>query len=121
MSESTSIEAMAPRLARLTGEDEDCCVPQYANLGERLSSTARFHRELSEHRLLADSNRLLALSLLRNRREMCGCELQAALGVTHATVSHHMHLLESAGLVGSERRGKWTFYRLTARARGGRP
>jgi DNA-binding transcriptional ArsR family regulator len=117
MSAGTSIEALAPRLARLTGEDADCCVPEYEGLAERLSSTARFRRELAQHRLLADSNRLLSIALLRDRDELCGCEIQAALGVTHATVSHHMGLLESAGLVRTERRGKWTFYRLTARAK----
>jgi DNA-binding MarR family transcriptional regulator len=63
------------------------------------------------HKALSDEKRLGILKLLEFR-EMCVCELTAALGVTQPNLSHHIKKLESAGLVNSERRGKWVYYSL---------
>ena len=63
------------------------------------------------HKALSDEKRIGILKLL-NFREMCVCELTAALGVTQPNLTHHIKKLESAGLVNSERRGKWVYYSL---------
>ena len=64
-------------------------------------------KEKSEyHKALADEKRLGILTLL-GFREMCVCELTSALGVSQPNLSHHIKKLEYAGLVKSERRGKW--------------
>ena len=47
---------------------------------------------------------------------VCGCDLDAFLGLTQATVSHHMKQLVEAGLVTAERRGRWVYYELVADA-----
>jgi ArsR family transcriptional regulator len=60
---------------------------------------------------LSDPNRLKLLGLL-TVREMCVCELTVALGITQATASHHIAILERAGLVEKRKEGKWTFYQL---------
>ena len=60
---------------------------------------------------LADEKRLKILTLLKFR-EMCVCELTAALGLTQPNLSHHIRKLENAGLVTNERRGKWVYYSL---------
>lgn len=61
---------------------------------------------------LADGNRLRILRLLMDRPR-CVCELTAALGVAQPTVSKHLSILEEAGWVTKERRGKnFIFYRL---------
>ena len=52
------------------------------------------------------------LALLKRRPELCACEIQAATGLTHATVSHHMNVLRDAGLVRARKEGKWMYYRL---------
>lgn len=65
---------------------------------------------------LADENRLFIALLLRERPGLCACEFQAALDLTHPTVSHHMRVLREAGLVDAERRGRWTHYTLTTTA-----
>ncbi len=103
---------LPPRLARLTGEDATCCMPGYRALGRRVARVPGFSEALLRAKALGDRHRLVALALLKRRRELCACEIQAALGVSHATVSHHMTTLETAGLVTSERRGKWVYYRL---------
>jgi DNA-binding transcriptional ArsR family regulator len=42
--------------------------------------------------------------------------VERILGVSQATVSHHMRLLVDAGLVRSEKRGRWMLYSLEAAA-----
>ena len=110
---SAKIEAgLNDRLVRLTGEGPECCAVDYRGLGRKVAQTPSFARALARARALADERRLTALALLRRRRELCACEIQASLGVTHATVSHHMGILVAVGLVTEERRGKWMYYRL---------
>jgi ArsR family transcriptional regulator len=38
--------------------------------------------------------------------------VEAALGLAQATISHHMKVLQQAGLVQAEKRGRWVHYRL---------
>ncbi len=45
-------------------------------------------------------------------QELCACEFVERLGLGAPTVSHHMKALNDAGLVASEKRGSWVYYRL---------
>lgn len=102
--------ALAKRLEALTGVEASCCVMELASLAGGVSRSPKFHEALARVKALSDEKRLLALAILKRRGEACGCELQAALDLTHATVSHHMSVLAEAGLVTSEKRGKWVYY-----------
>lgn len=44
--------------------------------------------------------------------EVCACRLVDHLGLSPATVSHHMSVLKRAGLVDARRDGTWTYYTL---------
>lgn len=44
---------------------------------------------------------------------ICGCDVQDIIGLSQATVSHHMKVLTQAGLVTSEKRGRWVYYQLS--------
>ena len=60
---------------------------------------------------VADPGRLQLLSIIRSKGEACACDLNEPLGLSQPTVSHHLKVLREAGLVESERRGTWVYYR----------
>ena len=62
---------------------------------------------------MADPTRLTMLaSLWKAGGEICICDFTAGLGLSQPTISHHMARLRTAGLVDSEKRGIWVYYRL---------
>ena len=60
---------------------------------------------------LSDENRIRILKLLHNG-EKCACNLLEELDITQPTLSHHMKLLCSCGIVKSRKEGKWMYYRI---------
>jgi ArsR family transcriptional regulator len=62
---------------------------------------------------LADPTRLgMVLALRGAAAPVCICDFTEAYGLTQPTISHHMARLNAAGLVESEKRGLWVYYRL---------
>ncbi|WP_067834271.1 ArsR/SmtB family transcription factor [Nocardia lijiangensis] len=63
---------------------------------------------------LSDPVRLRLLSLVASRvgAQACVCQLSEAFDLTQPTISHHLKVLREAGLLSSERRGSWVYYRL---------
>jgi len=60
---------------------------------------------------LAHPSRLLMVGAL-SAGEQCVCDLQALVGADMSTVSKHLSLLKSSGIVLSEKRGQQVWYRL---------
>ncbi len=75
-------------------------------------------------KLIGDSTRFRIVQFLADpllgccSREdgVCGCDLEAFLGLSQPTVSHHMKQLVAAGVVTAERRGTWVYYELVPQA-----
>ncbi|MCY0937452.1 ArsR/SmtB family transcription factor [Streptomyces sp. H34-S4] len=67
---------------------------------------------------LGDPVRLRLLSMIASRAggEICVCDLTPAFDLSQPTISHHLKLLKQAGLIASERRGTWVYYRLLPQA-----
>jgi ArsR family transcriptional regulator, arsenate/arsenite/antimonite-responsive transcriptional repressor len=63
-------------------------------------------------RALADRTRLRIVNLL-GRGSLCVCDIQRILEQPQSSVSRHLALLKSAGLIADRRDGMRTFYRLT--------
>jgi ArsR family transcriptional regulator len=42
---------------------------------------------------------------------MCACDIEARIGLSQPTISHHMGVLRKAGLVEAEKHGSWMWYR----------
>ena len=60
---------------------------------------------------VSDPSRVKILKMLQ-RRVMCVCEVQAALGIAQSTASKHLKILEDAGLITFYRDGTWVNYNL---------
>jgi len=60
---------------------------------------------------LSDPGRAKALLALRGR-ELCVCQVVELLKLSFPTVSRHISILEDAGLLLAEKRGKWSYCRL---------
>ncbi len=63
---------------------------------------------------LSDPVRLRLLSVVASHEggEACVCDLSAGIELTQPTISHHLKVLRTAGLLDSERRASWVYYRV---------
>ena len=61
-------------------------------------------------KVLADESRLQMLWLLFNHRELCVCDIMAALGITQSKASRHLATLRHAGLVVDRKAAAWSYY-----------
>jgi ArsR family transcriptional regulator, arsenate/arsenite/antimonite-responsive transcriptional repressor len=91
------------------GEGE-CCAP----LACEPISAARANELAPLFKAIADPARLRLLSLIacHDGGESCVCDLLEAFDVTAPSVSYHLKILREAGLISSERRGTWVYYRV---------
>jgi ArsR family transcriptional regulator, arsenate/arsenite/antimonite-responsive transcriptional repressor len=85
-----------------------CCTP----LSGTALSTDQAERVATLLKALADPVRLRLVSLIASSAsgEACVCDLNEAFDLTQATISHHLKVLHSAGLVDREKRGVWVYY-----------
>lgn len=42
---------------------------------------------------------------------LCACDIEERVHVSQPTISHHMGILQSAGLIETEKQGQWRWYR----------
>jgi len=82
---------------------------QLQKVGEQIADRETTDKQSKLFKALADETRLRILKLLEVR-EMCVCEVMVALVLTQPTASHHLGILENAGLVKNRKEGKWVFY-----------
>ena len=59
---------------------------------------------------LGDETRLRIMALLVDGRELCVCDIMAALELPQSTVSRHLSYLRNSGLVDDRRHGVWMYY-----------
>ncbi|MDQ0596847.1 ArsR family transcriptional regulator [Streptomyces canus] len=86
-----------------------CCPP----LTERPLTAEEAERTATMFKALGDPVRLRLFSLIASHAggEACVCDI-SDVGVSQPTVSHHLKKLKEAGLLTSERRGTWVYYRV---------
>ena len=60
---------------------------------------------------LSDPNRLKIIDML-SCGEICACVILEEFSLTQPTLSHHMKILNSCGLVTGRKEGKWMYYSL---------
>ncbi len=120
MPETPEIEKLEPRLARLVEsglcdakdskkyERELAALVENTSGGKDLESLAYYFKALSDETRLKMAYALIS-------KEMCECEIMAALGVNQSTASHHLRVLQRSGVVSRRKDGKWVFYRTKGR------
>jgi len=114
---TTTLEMEKKRLDRLieSGRCQILDAPKYASelkrLAREIADSEVVAKESRLFKALADETRLRILKILEIR-EMCVCEVMVALDLTQPTASHHLGLLENAGLVKGRKEGKWVFYKV---------
>jgi ArsR family transcriptional regulator len=90
-------------------DSTDCC----RLLGATPLSEEEADAAAALFKALADPARVKIVNLLaRSDEPVCACEFIPALGLSQATVSHHLRKLTDAGLLEREQRGKWAYFSL---------
>jgi ArsR family transcriptional regulator len=88
--------------------DVPCCTP----LTAAAMSAEQADQVAPLLKALADPVRLRLVSLIAAAEggEACVCELNGAFDQTQATISHHLKVLHTAGLLERDKRGVWVYY-----------
>lgn len=60
----------------------------------------------------AEKNRLRIMMML-TVRPLCVCEIDAVLGIALSTISAHLKQMRSAGVIISQKEGRWVIYHLS--------
>jgi len=111
----TSKSRLAKRLTRLvnskvcSAEDPSEYSTELKQIADEVAGVEVADKQSRFFKALADETRLRILKLLEVK-ELCVCEVMAALDLTQPTTSHHLGILENIGLVKDRRHGKWVFY-----------
>jgi ArsR family transcriptional regulator len=84
-----------------------CCPPATTAMADQAAATLA-----SLFKALADPARVKIMAMLLTAEEVCACDVAIGIGKSAATTSHHLNLLRTAGLVTSDRRGTWIYYRV---------
>ncbi|MEM2109884.1 MAG: metalloregulator ArsR/SmtB family transcription factor [Candidatus Odinarchaeota archaeon] len=85
------------------------------NIRNKLSSE-RVKKISSVLKAVSNINRLKIILLLFER-DLCGCEINVLLGLSQPTTSHHLQMLEEAGLISSRVAWRWKHYALSNNGR----
>ena len=83
-----------------------CCTPSTTVADTAAIELARMFKALG------DPARVKIMSMLLNADEVCACDFSVGIEKTAATTSHHLKQLRDVGLVATERRGTWVYYRV---------
>lgn len=94
--------------AKEVADPELCCASVVASPLDRVEAINLAHVLAA----LADPIRLQLFSLVAAQGEVCSCDLEAPLGRSQPTISHHTKLLADAGLIVGEKRGRWMWWHI---------
>lgn len=72
-----------------------------------------YEKTASILKAMADAKRIKIIDLL-SCGSMCACDILEHFDFTQPTLSHHMKILEKAGIVSVEKQSQWHYYSLEA-------
>lgn len=99
---------------RVRHKNYPCCAP----VTPPSLSRAQTDRAAYRLKVLGDPSRLRMLDLLGQQSQpLCVCDITDLFSQNQPTISHHLRLLREAGLIDTEKRGIWSYYRTTEEGR----
>jgi DNA-binding transcriptional ArsR family regulator len=82
---------------------------QLRELGNNLIQNPSFDDLIKFVNAVANRKRLIIINTLKEK-DRCVCELEAVLDESQPAISHHLKILENAGLIRGWKKGKFTHY-----------
>lgn len=82
---------------------------QLRKLGDSLLKNEDIENLIKFINALANKKRLMIMNILKEK-DRCVCELETALDDSQPSISHHLRILENAGLIRGWKKGKFTHY-----------
>ncbi|CAN5466312.1 hypothetical protein BH23ACT6_BH23ACT6_09690 [soil metagenome] len=97
----------------MANQPNSCC-----GLADAALSAAQATGLAPLFKALGDPVRLRLMSMIASHPagEACVCDLVTDFELSGPTISHHLKVLRDCGLVTSQRRGTWVYYRASAEA-----
>jgi ArsR family transcriptional regulator len=70
-------------------------------------------RQMKIIHVISDVTRIQIMQTLAENGELCARDVLQLFQITQPTLSHHMSVLHSSGLVHSKKSGRWVFYSIS--------
>lgn len=93
------------------GEEVERYMEELKGLISVLYSYKEKQKLANFYKALADPTRINMVRII-GTRSLAVCELTAILGISQPTVTHHLKILERAGIIRPRRKGRLTYYEL---------
>lgn len=90
-------------------ENPDQHFKKLREIGDQLIQNLRYDNLNNFVNALANKKRLIIINVLKEK-DRCVCELEAVLDESQPSISHHLKILENAGLIKGWKKGKFTHY-----------
>jgi DNA-binding transcriptional ArsR family regulator len=78
-------------------------------LGHSLRNNKETNEMLIFLNALSNQERFIIFNALK-KRDRCVCELEVILNKSQPSISHHLRILEGAGIIRGWKKGKFTYY-----------
>ncbi|MHA2296590.1 MAG: ArsR/SmtB family transcription factor [Candidatus Hodarchaeales archaeon] len=105
------IEDRDLRLSKYLNETSKCSCKSTSDHKAKLETQIPEERGLDKlasiFKALSVTKRLEILFLLKNGISKCICELESVLEVSQPTITHHIRILQRAGIIESKRESRW--------------
>lgn len=84
-------------------------INEISDLADSIKQDKTFETEVTLFKSLANDLRYLILKIIK-QKPMCTCSLANTLDLKEGTISHHLKILEHAGLIVGKKKGYYTVY-----------
>ncbi|MHA1527114.1 MAG: ArsR/SmtB family transcription factor [Promethearchaeota archaeon] len=95
-------------------KDTENYFKELQELGQNLRKNKKLNDLLIFLNAMSNNERFIIFNALKER-DRCVCELEVILNKSQPSISHHLRILEGAGLIRGWKKGKFTYYGIEAK------